>query len=169
MLEDLLVFGGFTLASLPFFALGLLIRLGIWKSWYLQRYYPVIAMKRSRHLGIPLGLLILLTPPCLFVGSSLFTGVETMSYLWVAMIDFLLISGVVIAIWNPPWANPAWLQRLEAQYDEDTIRTLIANWRKMDRKEWGALIETQQGLDELVRRVGIPIATTDRRGRPIER
>ena len=92
-----------------------------------------------------------------------------MSYLWVAMIDFLLISGVVIAIWNPPWANPAWLQRLEAQYDEDTIRTLIANWRKMDRKEWGALIETQQGLDELVRRVGIPIATTDRRGRPIER
>jgi hypothetical protein len=167
--EKLLVIGGAALASLPFFALGLLIRLGLWKSWYLQKYYPVIAMKGSRHLGIPLGLLILLTPPCLFVGSALFARVETMSDCWVGMGSFLLISGVVIAMWNPPWANPPWLQRLEAQYDEDTIRTLIANWRRMDRKEWGGLIETQQGLDELVRRAGVPVATTDRHGRPIER
>lgn len=153
------------LMGLPFLALGTVIRLGIWKSWYLQRYYPVIAMKRSRHLAIPIGLIWFLLPFCLLTGpegSAAWNRVTVMGL-------GVLIVGIALAIWEPGWTKPNWQRRLEAQYDEDTIRTLIADWRRMDRKEWGALIETQQGLDELVRRARVPVAETDLRGRPIER
>jgi hypothetical protein len=153
------------LMGLPFLALGMAIRLGMWKSWYLQRYYPVIAMKRSRHLAIPIGLIWFLLPICLLTrpeGPAAWNRVTIMGF-------GVLLVGIALAIWEPGWMNPTWQRRLEAQYDGGTIRTLIAKWRKMDRKEWGGLIETQQGLDELVRRAGVPVATTDRHGRPIER
>ena len=81
----------------------------------------------------------------------------------------LFLGGIILAIWEPGWMKPTWQRRLEDQYDEDTIKRLIINWRKMDRGEWGRMIETQKGLDELVRRAGVPVATTDLRGRSIER
>lgn len=142
--------------------LGVLMRMGIWKSWYLKSDLPPVTMRAAVYALIPIGLGFTLAPILAALGDD--------DSMWAARLyGVTLAIGTILAIWQPPWVKPAWLRRLEFQYDQDTIKALIAEWRKMDRKEWGALIETQQGLDELVRRAGVPVATIDRRGRPIER
>jgi len=151
--------------GLILWVLGILMRVGRWKTWFLKRDLPPVTMKASLYAAFPLGLAFLAAPVINIVASSEMQAARVaIGFLW-----SMAILGTILALWQPRWLKPIWLQRLDSQYDSDTINALIAEWRKMDRKEWGALIETQQGLDELVRRAGVPVATTDRHGRPIER
>ncbi len=61
------------------------------------------------------------------------------------------IFAIILGLWRPRWAKPTWQRRLEDRYDNDEIKfVFIPAWRKMDRKEWGRLIETEEGLEELV-------------------
>jgi hypothetical protein len=151
--------------GLAFWVLGILIRVGVWKAWFLKQDLPPIRMRASVYVVFPLGLAFLAAPIINIAASSEMQAANAAT----AFLGSVAVLGTILALWQPWWLKPTWLQRLESQYDSDTINALIAEWRKMDRKEWGALIETQQGLDELVGRAGISVATTDRRGRPIER
>ena len=121
---------------------------------------------------------------CSFVGLYLDPRAQSLS-LWERLIVsllFIIVLTVIMIItlpirrlasslfsWKPRWLTPTWLHRLESQYDRDTINALIAEWRKKDQTELAAMLKTQQDLDELVRRTGIPVAETDLHGRPIKR
>lgn len=150
--------------GLVFLGMAISVRSGRSKGWYLRTYRPF-----GRKLLLPLCISLSLAWFTLPVVAILPIPKESRSVLGqIGMLSPLVLTPL-LAIWQPWWLDPVWLRRLESQYDRGTIKALIENWRKMDRAEWGRLIETQQGLDELVRRAGVPVATTDRRGRPIER
>ncbi|MDY7076796.1 MAG: hypothetical protein SXV54_07705 [Chloroflexota bacterium] len=58
---------------------------------------------------------------------------------------------LVFAIWQPRWLKPTWQRRLEDQYSQAEINTVFRPaWRKMNHREWSHLIETEEGLEQLV-------------------
>ncbi|MEA3396498.1 MAG: hypothetical protein U9R05_03455 [Chloroflexota bacterium] len=75
---------------------------------------------------------------------------------WASVSVAGIVLTVVLGTWNPRWLKPAWQRRLEDRYSRDQIETFIRVWRQMDRREWGRLIETEEGLEELVRRARGP-------------
>lgn len=59
--------------------------------------------------------------------------------------------GIALALWAPGWAKPTWQRRLEDRYNQNEIDSFLRVWRRMNKKEWGRLIETDEGLEELVK------------------
>lgn len=61
--------------------------------------------------------------------------------------------GIVMIIWTPGWAKPAWQRYLEENYTWQEIRgVFIPTWRKMNRREWTTLMDSEEGIEELVSR-----------------
>jgi hypothetical protein len=143
--------GTFVLGSIGALLLlpSLLVRLGVWKTWYLAPSIPPFTFKRSFHLW-PFALMFLCTPliAILPLGDQAFELV-------IASIGIAgILLGIGLAVWAPRWAKPAWQRRLEDRYHHDEIATFVRVWRQIDRKEWGRLIETEEGLKQLVERAG---------------
>lgn len=140
-----LIFWG--LASLTFIP-GLLMRLGIWKGWYLAKNTPPFGVKGFVYLAMPVSALFISGPFMALIPVDPGMRLEIWSYIGVAG----FVIGIVLAIWQPWWAKPEWLRRLEDNYDYDEIKfVFLPAWRQMNHKEWGQLIETEAGLKELIR------------------
>jgi hypothetical protein len=55
-------------------------------------------------------------------------------------------------LWQPRWAKPDWQRYLEDNYSWSEIRNvLIPYWRQMDRSTWNTLMDSEEGIDKLVR------------------
>jgi hypothetical protein len=61
-----------------------------------------------------------------------------------------IVIGIILAFWAPRWAKPAWQRRLEDRYSYAEINTFLPVWQRMDHKEWGRLVGTEEGLKKLV-------------------
>ena len=62
-----------------------------------------------------------------------------------------LVLAIIMMIWTPKWAKPKWQYYLESKYTQSEIRnTFIPAWRKMDQQEWGNLLDSEEGIAELV-------------------
>ena len=69
---------------------------------------------------------------------------------WTSLVGGIL--GLVMIIWTPAWAKPKWQRYLEDKYSWREIRgVFIPAWRKMERKQWGQLLDSEEGIEELVR------------------
>jgi hypothetical protein len=96
---------------------------------------------------MPASALPVVAPFMAFIPVDPQTKTEILNYIGIT--GFIL--GIILGIWQPSWAKPKWLRRLEDNYDADEInQVFIPAWRQMDRKRWGQLIETEEGLQTLV-------------------
>ena len=123
-----------------------MIRFGKWKDWYLSPTVPPFAFKRAVHLGIPFSFFFLFAPFLALVPVA----PDTKLNIWAGIGVTGIVGGIVLAVWAPGWAKPEWQRRLEDRYNHDEIAEFLKVWRQMDRKEWGRLIETEEGLRQLV-------------------
>jgi hypothetical protein len=125
---------------------GLLIRFGVWKTWYLAPVTPFTA-KPMVLLGIPFSLFFWCMPIIALL------PIDDDTYMrWIAIVGVIgTILGIVIADVSPGWAKPTWQRRLEERYSKEEINEFLQVWRKMDQQEWARLIGTDEGLEELVR------------------
>ena len=110
-----LIFWG--LASLTFIP-GLLMRLGIWKGWYLAKNTPPFGVKGFVYLAMPVSAFFLSMPCTALIPVAPDTQSQIALYVGAAGFVF----GIVLAIWQPWWAKPEWLRRLEDNYDYDEIK-----------------------------------------------
>lgn len=146
MIDKLLAILIMWLIGAPIYLPGLLARLGIYKNWYLVPFMPPFAWRGIIYMW-PFSAFFICYP---FIALSPLSDAQVMR-VWVGIGILGLIISVIIGLWQPRWAKPTWQRRLEDRYDYDEIKfVFIPAWRKMDRKEWGRLIETEEGLEELV-------------------
>ena len=136
------------LMGAPIYLPGLLTRIGLYKNWYLVPFMPPFAWRGIVHMW-PFSAFFVCYP---FIALSPLNDDQVMQA-WAGIGIVGLIASAILGLWQPAWAKPTWQRRLEERYDSDEIKfVFIPAWRKMDRKEWGRLIETEEGLAELVRR-----------------
>jgi hypothetical protein len=130
----------------PLYLPWLLARLGIYKSWYFAPFMLPFSWRGWIQLW-PMSAFFIFTPCIALMPMS--------DDIAMKLIAFIGITGVVLAfvmaLWNPRWAKPAWQRRLEDRYSYETINNFIEVWRQMDFAEWSQLVETEEGLEKLVK------------------
>jgi hypothetical protein len=145
MIDKLLAVFAMWLVGAPIYLPGVLNLLGIYKGWYLAPFIPPFSWRRSIHAW-PASAVFVCFPITLLPLSD-DAVMKILASVGVAGVVF----AITLMIWNPRWAKPAWQRRLEDRYSRDEIDLLfMPAWRKMNRKEWGRLIETEEGLEQLV-------------------
>lgn len=135
---------------------NLLIRTGFWKSWYLSPTIPPFAVKRMIYLGIPFSLFFWCLPLVLLLPID-----DQTAMIWSGRIGVVgIILGITMAALAPSWAKPGWQRRLENRYSHDEIADFLPVWQQIDRKDWAQLIETEEGLKQLVEMTGYEYRTS---------
>ena len=126
----------------------ILVRKGIYHSWYLAHFAPPFIWGRVIYAW-PISIVFISIPivALLPINDDKFTS------LMGAINIIRVILSIYMIGWTPRWAKPPWQRYLEDQYTWSEIRgTFIPAWRKMDRKEWATLLDSEAGIRELVRR-----------------
>jgi hypothetical protein len=142
-LSILLFFGGLgTIALLS----GILIRAGIWKTWFATKRIPVL-LPTSYYFGyIPFGLMLLS-----IAFASLFEP-ETRLILFDCLVPLFLVSSIVLSIWQPWWVQPVWYRWLK-EHHGNIIPILREEVQAMGGWEWQRRVSTQEGLEQWVAEV----------------
>lgn len=136
-----------TLVGLIFAALGISVRFGWYKTWYIKKTYPPFTYRAAIYFAFPFSLFWFFFP----IVALLPIPRESKSALAVVGMFGSFLLCLVFAIWQPRWLKPTWQRRLENRYNQAEIDTVFRPaWRGMDRREWGKLIETEEGLEQLV-------------------
>ena len=140
LLGTLMMWGFATPLYLPW----LLARLGYYKKWYFAPFIPPFSWRGWIQVW-PLSLF--------FVGSPLLALLPLTGNLRIMIWGLLGIIGLLLAIimilWTPRWAKPAWQRRLEDRFSHEQISAFISVWRKMPFSQWSDMIETEEGMLEL--------------------
>ncbi len=135
------------LMGAPIYLPGVLARIGVYKSWYLAPFMPPFSWRRSIHLW-PISAIFVCAPFMSLLPLNEDERLQVLAGIGIASV----ILAIALVIWNPRWAKPLWQRRLEDRYEYDEIKFIfIPAWRQMNRKRWGKLIETDEGLETLVR------------------
>jgi hypothetical protein len=142
-LSILLFFGGLgTIALLS----GILIRAGIWKTWFATKRIPVL-LPTSYYFGyIPFGLMLLS-----IAFASLFEP-ETRLILFDCLVPLFLVSSIVLSIWQPWWIQPVWYRWLK-EHHGNSIPILREEVQAMGGWKWQRRVSTQEGLKQWVAEV----------------
>lgn len=124
-----------------------LVRIGVLKAWYLAPFMPPLIWGRAI-FGWPVGTMFIALPFLPLLGLQGDAGTTVAGYIGIVG----LALAFVMIIWTPGWAKPKWQRYLEDKYSWREIRGIfIPAWRKMDRKQWGQLLDSEEGIEELVR------------------
>ena len=124
----------------------IMIRIGKFKSWYLAYSAPPFMWGRAFY-GWPATAIFIFSPilAMLPISDDVFMTLVA----WLSVIGVLF--GIIMIIWTPNWAKPDWQRYLETNYSWLEIRgVFIPAWRKMNRKEWTILLDSEVGIEELV-------------------
>jgi hypothetical protein len=134
------------LLGAPLYLPWLFVKFGRYKTWYLAPALPPLIYGRALY-GWPL-CAVFISPP--FVALFGYSGDEGLEI--IAVIGLIgVVCGFWMIIWTPDWAKPFWQRHLESAYSYQEIRTVfLPAWRKMDRREWSNMMETKEGIEELV-------------------
>ncbi len=135
--------------GIPFFLLGIAIRQGWVNRWYLHTQFIPYMPPSTMYSLIPLSFAFFLPPIILALPIS--GEVKDILIFSTWGICFLLM--MTFPIWKPNFLKPDWLRRLESKYPPDVIDYFRKEWKKMDRNEWAQKIRTEEGMEELIRRV----------------
>ena len=143
-IATLIILGVF---SILFLVTGILTRLGILRSIYAVKGYPVYAPRELVSVLILIALMTL----SLWLILILPIAKETRGNLVMYVSIPLLIITYILAMWQPWWLKPAWLRWLEKEHD-DIIHLLWEDVRK-DRWGWERRVRTQEDLEAWVAEV----------------
>jgi hypothetical protein len=129
--------------GLTFIVVGIGIRLGYWKKWYLAPDDPIFYPKPGVYGFVPLGLFCWCTLLVLVLSEPWQTFAT-----WAAF--SFVILGIFLVGLQPWWIKPKWVRWLEEEND-DILDRLIqeARWTK----DWEKRIATQEGLEAWVAEV----------------
>ncbi|MDA0244542.1 MAG: hypothetical protein OT477_14080 [Chloroflexi bacterium] len=132
----------------------LLVKTGIFKSWFVLKTLPGLFSARMFYMALPLGLS--------FMGLAILPALpnyvpDEMPYTLFAIV--IVFGGPIVGFWfmgHPPkWLAPQWLQWLEQEYGY-CVDILLEEAQKMNRWAWEAQVRTQEGMqvwiDEVVAR-----------------
>ncbi len=124
-------------------SLGLFLRFGGFKTWYLAKGIPILMPRAFQNILIPFGVTLIAME---IVWSDLIPNVQFGNRLFGLVVMPLFVISLLLAVWNPRWLRPRWLV-----YLEDTYGSVM--WRLLDeaRKNvpaWSRRVRTQQGLEE---------------------
>lgn len=131
----------------PVYLPWLLARMGYYKRWYLAPFAPPLMWGKAIY-GWPISLFFVVTPLVFLVGirGEQFDTVVS----WLIISSFILTFFMLL--WTPDWAKPKWQRYLEDKYSWREIRAVfIPAWREMDRKQWSQLLDSEQGIEQLVK------------------
>jgi len=137
----------FGLGVLPI-GLFLLIKSGIFKSWFILKTLPGLLSARMLFATLPMGLgligiLILPDWPGYNPDKLSFTLLSMIFVLGCPLIGFWFM-------YRPPrWIKPNWLQWLEQEYGY-CLPILIEEAQKMNRWAWEAKVRTRAGMQEWI-------------------
>jgi hypothetical protein len=136
--------------------MGVLIRIGRHKRWYLVDDNSMFYHKAVYYAFIPLGLasMFLAALPVLPMGGA---GQDLVVYVFFSLAGI----GVLLTFWQPWWLKPGWVRWLEGNHI-DILGLLIEEAR--DTPDWAQLVSTQAGLEHWVTEVrqkhGYALSTT---------
>jgi hypothetical protein len=124
---------------------GILIRIGISKIWFLAERVPAIVMPSFAHGLFPMGL------GSITLGLLMYWDLESevTRILLCSVVCPLFLLGMVFAVWDPWWLQPAWYRWLK-EYHSNIIPILQEEGRAMGRWEWQRRVATQKGLEQWV-------------------
>lgn len=149
MIERLLASFVVWLLGAPIYLPWALSRLGVYKRWYLAPFIPPFSWRGCIQVW-PLGAVFICAP---FVGLLPLSVDARMRVLAGVSVAGILLA-LIMVVRTPRWAKAVWQRRLEDRYNHKEINSFIHVWRQMDFKEWGQLIETEEGLKQLVEKAG---------------
>ncbi len=135
------------LIGTPLYVPWLFARFGKYKRWYLAYFAPPFMWNKAIFAWpASTGFVVLPVIGLLPISSDLRT----------LILGIIGVSGVLVGflmmLWTPRWAKPIWQRYLEDNYDWLEIRRVfIPHWRQMDRSTWNTLMDSEEGIDELVR------------------
>jgi hypothetical protein len=133
--------------GLSFSVPWIFVRIGIYKRWYLAPFAPPLMWSRVI-FGWPIGAMFVSLPFLYLLGLRGNAGTNASGLIGIIG----LVLAVIMIGWTPGWAKPKWQRYIEDKYTGAEIRsTFIPVWRKMDRKKWSQLLDSEEGIEELVR------------------
>jgi hypothetical protein len=131
-----------------FYLPWIFIRLGKYKLWYLAHRIPPFSWPRVMYALPAFATMFILLP---FVALLPISNDAAMAVLGVISVIGVIL-GFILMIWTPRWAQPDWQFYLEGNFEWSEIkRVFIPYWRQMDRRTWISLMDSEEGIDELVR------------------
>ncbi|MFZ1396769.1 MAG: hypothetical protein WAS33_07725 [Candidatus Promineifilaceae bacterium] len=135
------------LIGAPLYLPWIFARLGKYKRWYLAYFAPPFMWGKAIYAW-PMSAFFISTP---IIGLLPITP-ESRTLVWGIIGIIGVILGFLMILWQPKWAKPDWQRYLEDKYAWREIRgVFIPHWRQMDRQTWNRLMDSEEGIDELVR------------------
>lgn len=126
--------------------IGLNVRLGKYKRWWLLESTPVVPIQ-TFIVAIPIGILFLLFPMLIIVDNPSLRGEIALILIAPALIIIVLLS-----IWQPNWLLPKWLRWLTNNHQK-ILPTLRMEAKSMGGRNWEKAVVTQEGLESWVAEV----------------
>lgn len=124
--------------------LGIMVRLGKWRSLLLYRGFPVLAPTGAFLIAIPMGLGIIAI-------GFMMVFPDNKDLIGIPMLVFSL-SGVILSFWLPDWLLPDWFRWLIENYEHVLSEMFEEAWQ-MGLKEWEKETRTQAGLENWAKHV----------------
>jgi len=150
---------GFTL-GVPFLMLGLAIRLGYFKRYFLVRGPNLFFGPANYHFLILLGALSIVLGLCGLPGDA-----QTRQDWALYLFGPSFILAFVIGLWQPWWLKPKWIRQLKENHPDiypflrEAAQDEVGNDRKK-ADDWCARMDTVKGQNEWVaevrKRLGMP-------------
>lgn len=149
----------FTLGA-PFMMLGLAIRLGYFKRYFLVRGPNLFFGPANYHFVILGGALLIV------MGLTGLPGnVQTRQDLLVYVFGPCFVLAFLVGLWHPWWLKPKWIRQLKENHPDiypflrDAAQEEVGSDRKK-AEEWSAKMDTVEGQNEWVaevrKRLGMP-------------
>ncbi len=136
------------LPGIGFIVLGMQIRSGKQKTWFLQKSYPVLAPKAFVFALIPAGIAFLFA-----AFTALLPDMETRGKAFVYGSMPIFVIALALAMWQPGWLLPQWYRWLLHEHG-DIIHLLEEEARGLGGKEeWERRAGTQESLEAWVTEV----------------
>lgn len=135
----------FVVIGLGMFSIGVPIRLGIIKNWWILAFNPIVP-ELIIYLYIPVSFSFFL-----MAIAFLLPELEDRKNLFWYTIIWIIIS-IIVSLFRPCFLLPKWLCWLEKNHG-DILSLLREEARKLGGKEWSKRVETQEGLEDWVAEV----------------
>jgi hypothetical protein len=137
------LFLGLGLGSL---LLGISIRAGKYKTWWLIKSTPIVPVAAA-YIGIPFSI------PLFVLALSAFLPDLHARRRALDIMGVSLVAVSILAIWRPRWLAPKWLLWLEDNHADIIYPLLQKEARKMGGQAWESRVRTQAGLEQWVAEV----------------
>lgn len=115
------------------------------KSFYLPGGSSVMTPTILRFIPIPLGItcitLELIAFPY-FIQSQ-----EVRRWLWICLVNPMLLISLILTIAPPRWLLPNWLNWLHDTYGIEEAQTMMSSIPLQKHGEWEKRVSTQEGLE----------------------